>query len=36
MLYLAKILPIFVLPTGVVILLLVLSIAFRKRAPASQ
>jgi uncharacterized SAM-binding protein YcdF (DUF218 family) len=34
MLYLAKILPIFVLPAGVVILLLVLSLALRKRALA--
>jgi uncharacterized SAM-binding protein YcdF (DUF218 family) len=34
MLYLAKLLPIFALPTGVIILLLVLSIAFRKRALA--
>jgi uncharacterized SAM-binding protein YcdF (DUF218 family) len=32
MLYLAKILPIFVLPTGVIILLLVLSLVLRRRA----
>ena len=34
MLYLAKILPIFVLPTGVIILLLVLSLVLRRRALA--
>ena len=34
MLYLAKILPIFVLPAGVIILLLVLSLALRRRALA--
>ena len=35
MLYLAKILPIFVLPTGVIILLLVLSLVLRRRALAA-
>jgi uncharacterized SAM-binding protein YcdF (DUF218 family) len=34
MLYLGKILPVFVLPSGLVILLLVLSVALRKRGPA--
>ena len=35
MLYLAKILPVFVLPTGVVLLLLVLSLVLRKRGLAA-